>query len=56
MNTYYHKHGFPPGYKFKQGPTKSAHTAASINAQEDVTPSEANPPNSNIQISQEQYN
>jgi len=56
VDTCYQKHGSPPDYKFKQGATKSAHTAASVNAQEDATPFEANPPNSNIQISEEQYN
>jgi len=56
VDTRYHKHGFPLGYKFKQGATKSAHTVASINAKKDVTPFEANFPNFNIQISQEQYN
>ena len=56
MDTCYNKHGFPLGYKFKQGATKYANTAASVNAKKDVTPFEANLPNSNILISQEQYN
>jgi len=56
VDTCYQKHGFPPGYKVKQGLTKYAYTAVSVHAQEDATPSETSRPNSNIRISQEQYN
>jgi len=56
VDTCYHKHGFPLGYKFKQGVRKFAHIAAFVNAKKDATPFKANLPNSNIQISQEQYN
>ena len=52
MDTCYHKHDFPLGYKFKQGATKSVNTVAFVNAREDVTPFEANSPSSNIHISQ----
>ena len=54
VDTCYHKYGFPWGYKFKPGATTSAHTTASVNAQKDVIPSEANFPNFNIQNFQEQ--
>ena len=32
VDTCYQKQGFPPGYKFKKGATKSADMAASVNA------------------------